>query len=31
MVNKAPFIYPTDRYLNVIKQGYKDCDLDKRY
>jgi len=28
MVNKSPFRYPTERYLNIVKQGYKDCDLD---
>ena len=31
MVNKTPFRYPTTRYLNVIKRGYKDCKLDKKY
>ena len=31
MVNKKPFRYPTERYLNVIKQGYKDCKLNKKY
>ena len=31
MVNKEPFRFPTERYLNVIKQGYKDCKLDKKY
>ena len=31
MVNKTKFRYPTERYLNVIKQGYKDCELDKKY
>ena len=31
MVNKTKFRYPTERYLNVIKQGYKDCKLDKKY
>ena len=31
MVNKTPFKFPTERYLNVIKKGYRDCDLDKRY
>ena len=31
MVKKSPFTFPTERYLNVIKHGYKDCDLDKRY
>tara|TARA_Y100000996_G_scaffold258194_1_gene203228 strand:- start:1002 stop:1409 length:408 start_codon:yes stop_codon:yes gene_type:complete len=31
MPNKTQFRYPTTRYLNVIKQGYKDCKLDKKY
>ena len=31
MINKTPFRYPTERYLNVIKRGYKDCKLDKKY
>jgi len=31
MVQKAQFRYPTDLYLNTIKQGYKDCKLDKKY
>ena len=31
MTNKTPFKYPTERYLNVIKRGYRDCDLDKKY
>ena len=31
MVNKTVFRYPTERYLNVVKRGYKDCDLDKEY
>ena len=30
MVKKTKFRYPTERYLNVIKQGYKDCKLDKK-
>ena len=29
MVKKTPFRYPTDKYLNIIKHGYKDCKLDK--
>jgi len=29
MPNKTPFRYPTERYLNVIKQGYKDCKIGK--
>ena len=28
MVNKTIFCYPTERYLNVVKRGYKDCKLD---
>ena len=31
MVRKTSFRYPTDRYLNVVKRGYKDCNLDKKY
>ena len=31
MVKKTSFRYPTERYLNTVKQGYKDCDLNKKY
>ena len=31
MVKKTLFMYPTERYLNVIKRGYKDCTLDIKY
>ena len=31
MVSKSEFRYPTERYLNVVKQGYKDCKLDRKY
>ncbi len=31
MVYKSPFRFPTERYLNIVKQGYKDCKLDKKY
>jgi len=31
MVKKSPFKFPTERYLNVVKRGYKDCNLDKKY
>ena len=31
MPKKTIFRYPTERYLNVIKQGYKDCKLDSKY
>jgi len=30
MVKKTSFAYPTERYLNVVKRGYKDCNLDNR-
>ena len=28
MVKKTPFKFPTERYLNIVKRGYKDCNLD---
>ena len=31
MVIKSEFMYPTTRYLNIIKKGYNDCNLDKKY
>ena len=31
MVNKTPFRFPTERYLNVVKRGYADCKLDIRF
>ena len=31
MTNKTVFMYPTERYLNVIKKGYKNCKLDYFY
>ena len=31
MVKKTVFRYPTERYLNIIKKGYKDCGLDKSF
>ena len=31
MNKKTPFRYPNEKYLNVIKQGYKDCKLDKKF
>ena len=31
MVNKSPFRFPTERYLNVAKRGYKDCRLNSKY
>ena len=31
MVKKTVFKFPTERYLNIVKQGYKDCDLDLKF
>ena len=31
MVKKTPFNFPTERYLNIVKCGYKDCNLDNKY
>ena len=31
MTKKTSFTFPTERYLNTVKRGYKDCDLDKSY
>ena len=31
MTKKTLFAYPTERYLNVIKEGYKDCNLEKKF
>jgi gamma-glutamylcyclotransferase (GGCT)/AIG2-like uncharacterized protein YtfP len=31
MTKKTNFTFPSERYLNIIKKGYKDCDLDKKY
>ena len=31
MVKKSPFKFPTERYLNVVKRGYRDYRLDKRF
>jgi len=31
MVKKTPFRFPTERYLNVVKRGYKDCGLDSKH
>ena len=30
MVNKTSFTFPTERYLNIVKCGYKDCKLDNK-
>ena len=31
MTKKTIFTFPSEHYLNIIKKGYKDCDLDKKY
>jgi hypothetical protein len=31
MTKKTLFTFPTERYLNIVKRGYKDCNLDKKY
>tara|TARA_X000000368_G_scaffold365346_1_gene311530 strand:- start:123 stop:485 length:363 start_codon:yes stop_codon:yes gene_type:complete len=31
MVKKTPFRFPTERYLNIVKRGYRDCKLDMGY
>ena len=31
MVKKGPFRFPTERYLNIVKHGYVDCNLDMKY
>ena len=31
MIKKTEFTFPTKRYLDIVKRGYKDCHLDKKY
>ena len=31
MVKKSMFRFPTERYLNVVTKGYKNCELDLKY
>ena len=31
MCTTSPFRFPTERYLNIIKRGYKDCKLDRKF
>jgi len=31
MSRKTSFTFPTKRYLNIVKKGYKDCKLDNKY
>ena len=28
MVRKTKLVHPTTRYLNIVKQGYKDCKIN---
>ena len=31
MIKKTSFRFPTERYLNIVKRGYKDCKLDLNF
>ncbi len=31
MTKKTLFTFPSERYLNIIKRGYKDCKLELNY
>jgi len=31
MTKKTPFTFPTEKYLNTVKRGYKDCNIDEKY
>ena len=31
MTKKSPFKFPTERYLNIVKRGYRDCELNEKY
>ena len=31
MTKKSSFKFPTERYLNIVKKGYKDCHLNMKY
>ena len=31
MARKSVFTFPTERYLNIVKRGYKDCGLNNKY
>ena len=31
MTQKTIFMYPTERYLNIVKKGYMNCNLDQSY
>ena len=31
MIKKTPFRCPTERYLNIVKRGYRDCKLNNQH
>jgi len=31
MVKKTSFKFPTEKYLNIVKRGYRDCKLEKKF
>ena len=31
MVKKSLFRFPTERYLNIVSKGYKNCKLNSKY
>ena len=31
MVKKSSFMFPTKRYLDIVKRGYKDCNINQSY
>ena len=31
MVKKSRFTFPREKYLNIIKRGYKDCELNIKF
>ena len=31
MTKKTSFTYPSERYLGIVKRGYKDCNLDSSF
>ncbi len=31
MTKKTLFTFPSERYLNIIKRGYRDCKIEKKH
>ena len=31
MANKSQFMLPTERYFNIVKRGYQDCNLNIKF